>query len=169
VPVVITADLAMAVDALLARKEGHRPSNAGGGNPAGSSSALDRAAIRMSALTGSTPESCLRLLSKIRRRERPTTNANHADAALLALDDLSTLTDLPILFTERDEAFDAAAIHIEYAGGDPSDAETLAQSLRNFSLGFVSALETDEQRASRERDRRTATKRNERATELVTA
>jgi hypothetical protein len=168
VPVVITTDLAIAVDALLARKEGQRPSNAGGGNPAGSSSALDRAAIRMSALTGSTPESCLRLLGKIRRRERPTTNANHADAALVALDDLSTLNDLPILFTQRDEAFDAAAIHIEYVGGDPSDIDTLAQSLRNFSLGFVSAL-ADEPRASRERERRAATKRKEHTREPVAA
>jgi hypothetical protein len=151
-PVVITEDLARVIRSLLARAETGTPNSTGGpsGNPAGSSSPVDRMAVRMAAISGLAVQSCLREIGKIIRVEKPTTNANRADTALLALDNITALSSLPLLFTDRIEALDAAAIHVEYEGGDPANADALGVSLWHFSRGFVSAFETDEQRAKRE-------------------
>jgi hypothetical protein len=160
VPVVVTADLVAVVQRHLAARESVTAGYSGAAAVA-SSSPLDRTAVAMSVISrGSmSSESALRRLGAIRSCARPTTSADLADVLLLALDDHTTLAELPHLYPHVGEAHDAALIYLETKSENVADADVLGRSLHRFSVGFCEALEDDKQREARENAAREAKRR----------
>lgn len=116
-----------------------------------------------------TFDAMFRRITGILAEETDATSLHVADALILACDDLLSQTDLPVLPTQADDAYEMVSVHNELqdAGMTEEEVKALARQLERFAVGFFNGARIFGDPAARQRERaRAASQRSRRMREF---